>query len=75
MLLARCLSVRPLAVCAIMVAQMDDKNRALCWSYRFPRTDGKKVKLSTILKEKLVVKRDGHVGGGFKPTHSHTRTR
>ena len=44
-----------------MVAQMDNKNRALCRAYRCPRAGAKKVKLCDIVKNKLVTCTDGRV--------------
>ena len=44
-----------------MVAQMNNKNRALCWAYRYPRDGAKKIKLCDIVKRKLVVRTDGRV--------------
>ena len=44
-----------------MVAQMDAKNRALCWVFRNPREGATKVTLADIVSKKLVVCKDGRV--------------
>ena len=44
-----------------MAAQMEAKNRALCWAFRNPREGATKVTLADSVSKKMVVCTDGRV--------------
>ena len=57
----RLTSFDPRFAMSTSTAQMDIRNRALCYALRNPPTGVKKVSIAKIIKDKLVVKTDGSV--------------